>query len=132
MQNAVDIWNSFRRIPGWVQIWVALILVPANLLPLLFLDQPLVGWVAALSVGGVLPNMAIMLGERGLSKRMALPHVVIWPPLVALIGWLLLAGPVLSPGYQRMLMLVLLVDLISLAFDFVDANKWRKGDRDIA
>lgn len=79
-----DIWNSFRRLPGWVQVWVGLILVPVNCLPLLFLDAHLGVWVAAFSIGGMLPNLPIMVRDRGLSKRMALPHVVIWPSVVIL------------------------------------------------
>jgi hypothetical protein len=127
-----DIWRSFRRMPLWVQIWVAFFLVPANLLPLLFLGEPLAFWVAGLSVGGMLPNLAIMIAERGLSKRMALPHVLIWTPLVILVGWMLLAGGARDGSFYAVLMVVLVIDLISLAFDYSDLMKWRNGDREIA
>jgi len=127
-----DIWNSFRRMPLWVQIWVAVILVPVNLAPLFFLGEPYAIWVAVLSIGGMIPNLPIMLAERGLSKRMALPHVLIWPPLVVLLGWLL-SGPVGDGGaYATLLMVVLVVDLISLGFDIPDALRWLRGERDIA
>lgn len=115
-----------------MQIWVIVILVPANLLPLAFVSEPYGLWVAVLSVGGMMPNLPIMLMERGLSKRMALPHVVIWTPLVVLIGWLLLSDQILNDGYRWMLIALLIVDLVSLAFDYVDAAKWRAGDRDVA
>ena len=128
----IEIWQSFRRIPLWVQIWVAVLLVPVNLLPLAFVNEPYGLWVAVLSVGGMLPNLPIMLLERGLSKRMALPHLVIWTPLVVLVGWILLSDQVLSDGYRWMLFAVLLVDLVSLAFDYVDAAKWQAGDRGVA
>ncbi|MFT7595503.1 MAG: hypothetical protein ACI8R4_002832 [Paracoccaceae bacterium] len=132
----VDIWSSFRRMPGWVQIWAALILVPVNLAPLAFLGQPVALWVAlwvaVLSVGGMLPNLWIMLAERGLSKRMAVPHVFIWTPLVVLVGWVLISGPALTPRYTAMLWVLLMVDMVSLGFDYVDAIKWRNGDRAIA
>lgn len=128
----VGIWQSFRRMPGWVQIWVVVILAPANLLPLAFLDQPFAVWVACLSVGGMVPNLPIMLAERGLSKRMAVPHVLIWTPLVGFLVWLLAFGPSLSAGYVAMLVALLVIDLISLGFDYVDAIKWYQGDRAIA
>jgi hypothetical protein len=128
----VEIWHSFRRMPLWVQFWVLVILAPANLLPLAFVSESYGVWVAALSVGGMLPNLPIMLMERGLSKRMALPHLLIWTPLIVLIGWLLLSGPVLSDGFRSMLIVLLIVDLVSLAFDYVDAWKWKQGDRAIA
>jgi hypothetical protein len=127
-----DIWDSFRRMPVWVQIWVAFILVPVNLAPLLFLAEPYAVWVACLSIGGMVPNVAIMVAERGLSKRMALPHLVIWTPLVGLLGWLLMGLTGADQTYVAMLVLVLVVDLISLGFDFPDAVKWLRGDRAIA
>jgi len=127
----VDIWNSFRRMPLWVQVWVALILVPVNMAPLFFLGQPYAIWVAVLSIGGLMPNLPIMLNDRGLSKLMALPHLVAWTPLVVLIGWLLATGAPVG-GYWVLLVVLLGVDLISLGFDFPDALKWWRGDRDIA
>jgi hypothetical protein len=127
-----DIWNSFRRMPLWVQIWVGFILVPVNMVPLLFLGEPFAIWVAVLSIGGMMPNLPIMLFDRGLSKRMGLPHLLIWTPLVVFVGWLLASDVPLSDGYGLMLAILLVVDLISLGFDYPDALKWWRGDRDIA
>ena len=116
----LDIWQSFRRIPGWVQIWVMFILVPVNLLPLLFLNAPFGVAVALLAVGGMLPNLVIMWNERGLSKRMALPHLVLWTPLVILVAWVLWQGAA-TGGWAMVLWALLVIDLISLGFDYVDA-----------
>ena len=127
-----DIWGSFRRLPLWVQVWVGVILVPVNMAPLLFPGAPYVLWVGLLSIGGMMPNLPIMLMEAGLSKRMALPHLVIWLPLVVLLGWILASAEGLEPSYRLMLILLLGVDLISLSFDLPDAVKWYRGDRDIA
>ncbi|MCI5097892.1 MAG: hypothetical protein MRY77_16390 [Rhodobacteraceae bacterium] len=123
----VEIWQSFRRLPLWVQIWVALILIPVNLIPLVLFLQGAPGWVliALLSVGGMALNLPIMLMERGFSRTMALPHVVLWTPLV-----LLLIGR-LEEG-DALVVLILLVDVVSLAFDYVDAVKWWRGDRAVA
>ncbi len=126
-----DIWRSFMRLPVWVRVWVALILVPVNLLPLLFPGAPNAGWIAALSVGGMAINTVIMLYERGLSRAMALPHLVLWTPLVILLIWMLASGGA-SGGYEKMLMALLAVDLVSLGFDFPDALRWRAGERDVA
>jgi hypothetical protein len=116
----------------WVQVWVAVILVPVNMAPLLFYQEPYAVWIAILSVGGMMPNLPIMLIDRGLSKRMALPHLVIWTPLVILLVWLLTGLVGADPLYMNMLALLLVVDLVSLAFDYPDAFKWWRGDRDIA
>ena len=126
----IDIWRSFRALPGWVQIWVAFILAPINLASLAFLDEP-GGWlVALLAIGGMLPNMPILFGERGFSKLMALPHVLIWTPLLFVI-WNLLSTSA-SGSFALFLWALLIVDAISLGFDFPDLWKCWKGDRVVA
>lgn len=126
-----DIWRSFRRLPGWVQAWVVLMLVPVNSLSLLLVGQPGGGLVAALAVGAMLLNLPIMLVERGFSKAMAWPHVALWTPLVPILVGMLADGG-MAPGARRYLAILLAVDAISLAFDIPDAWKWLRGDRSIA
>ena len=53
MSLFTDIFQSFRRLPLWVQIWMVLILIPINLTSLFFLDQPMGSWIAALAVFGM-------------------------------------------------------------------------------
>jgi len=125
----LDIWRSYRSLPLWVQIWVFGILVPVNSAALFFMFQPSGLWVAVLAIGAMLPNIPIMLYERGLSKMMAWPHLIPWSILVL---WLLIAMPHGSTAYTSFLWLLLLIDAISLAFDIPDAIKWLKGDRAIA
>lgn len=127
----LDIWQSYRRLPLWVQLWVALVLVPVNAASLVFWGAPMGAWLAVMAVGAMLLNGVIMLVERGFSKMMALPHVLIWTPLVVLILWLLAQGD-LAPGYGRYLMILLAVDLFSLALDYADTVKWLRGERHIA
>ena len=127
----LDIWQSYRRLPLWVQLWVALILVPVNAASLVFWGAPMGAWLAVMAIGAMLLNGVIMLFERGFSKMMALPHVLIWTPLVLLTLWLLAKGD-LAAGYARYLMFLLAVDLFSLALDYADTVKWLKGERRIA
>lgn len=123
-----EVWNSFRRLPLWVQVWVGLILMPANLLPLAFLGAPLGGWVAVLSVGGMALNLPIMIAARGFSRAMALPHLVLWTPLLALMGGLLVSGTA-TGGYAVLLGALFVIDAVSLAFDVRDARLWLGGAR---
>lgn len=116
----------------WVQVWVAAILVPVNMVTLLFWPEPLGLWVAALAVGGMLPNMVILAVERGFSKAMALPHILIWTPLMVVVIALLDDRALISEGYWRFLWVLLAVDAASLGFDFTDSWKWLKGDRAVA
>ncbi|MBT3140889.1 hypothetical protein DS909_16510 [Phaeobacter gallaeciensis] len=128
----LNIWNSFRRLPVWVQIWVGQILMPVNLLPLAFLSEPRAGLIASLAVGGMVLNLPILLREQGLSKAMAIPHLLLWIPLVVVLFRQLRDGGDMGPTYITVLAVLLVVDAISLAFDFVDALKWWRGDRAIA
>lgn len=126
-----DIWASYRRMPFWVQIWVFGILVPVNAAAILFALEPYGVLVATLSIGGMLPNLYFMFAERGFSRIMALPHLVLWSPLVILLIWLLGTG-VASGGFWIFCLILLAIDVISLAFDLPDAWKWWRGARDIA
>jgi hypothetical protein len=126
-----DIWASFRRLPAWVQIWVAVILVPVNAASVGFWPAPHGPLLTCLAIGGMIPNLPIMLAERGLSRAMAIPHVLLWTPLVGLLIWIQATGQV-SGGQVLYLWLLLFVDAISLGFDYVDAYKWLRGERAIA
>lgn len=127
-----DIWASWRRLPLWVQVWVALVLVPVNAASVLFLGTPGGLVLAALAVGAMLMNLAIMVHERGLSRAMALPHLVLWIPLAAYVLWLLRVFPGMPAGFRSYLWLLLAVDVISLVLDLRDGWKWLRGDRDVA
>lgn len=133
MQLIHDIWNSFRRMPTWVQIWVGIILVPVNLAALVFWSQPYGEWIAILAVGGMLPNIAIMAIDRGFGKAMALSHVVLWTPLCWLIVYLfyldVTATLSFPTAYLIFLTALLLIDVVSLVFDIPDSIKWLCGDR---
>ena len=125
-----QIWHSYRRLPLWVQAWVSFILVPVNAASLAFLSEPWGLWLAAMAVGAMLLNGVIMLAERGFSKLMALPHVLIWTPMLGLVLWLLAQD--IAPAYRIYLLILLAVDVVSLIFDVIDTRKWVSGDRNIA
>ncbi len=127
----VDIWNSFRAMPAWVQIWAMFILFPANMLALAFLAEPGGAIVAGLAIGGMVPNLFLMLWERGFSKAMAFPHLALWTPLVFVLA-LMLIGAELTPLHYYFIAALLVIDLISLAFDYPDARHWLRGDRAIS
>lgn len=126
----LQIWQSYRRLPLWVQLWVALILVPVNAASLLYLAQPAGAWLALMAVGAMLCNGVLMLVERGLSKVMALPHVLMWTPMLGLILWLLTQD--IADGFRTYLVILLAVDLASLILDVIDTRRWLSGDRKIA
>jgi len=125
-----EIWHSYRRLPLWVQLWVAVILVPVNAASLGFVAEPLGGWIAAMAVGAMLINGGLMLAERGFSRAMAVPHVAIWTPMLGLVVWLL--AQEIAAEYRAYLLILLAVDAVSLVFDAIDTRRWLSGDRGIA
>ena len=127
----ISIWHSFRALPLWVQIWMALILVPVNMGGLLFLDTPQGRFAALLGISGMLPNLVIVWVQQGFSKAMAFPHLPIWTPLVIWLLWTLTTHP-LDGALRTFLVLLAAIDVISLGFDYPDAIKYLRGDRDIS
>lgn len=125
-----DIYASFRRLTIPVQAWVALWLAPIHIATLAFLGQTNGVLIAVLAIGGMAPNMLIMAKERGMSALMALPHLVIWTPLVVVALITLFSG--VGTGYAIFLVLLLVTDVVSLLFDAKDFAAWRAGDRAIA
>ena len=125
-----DIWNSVRALPTWVKIWM-LFLGPLNALTILFLDQPNGPLIAFLAYAGMFFLGVLAIFQRGLSKAGSIPHVIFWTPLVGfIIGWFISGGPAAEP-YRTFLIILLITNLISLAFDYVDTFKWLRGDREI-
>ena len=128
MTLIADIWQSFRRLPLWVQIWVGVILVPVNMASSFFIYENMGVLIAALAIGGMAPNLVIMMFDRGFSKAMAIPHLLIWIPMVIFLVWII-QSPWAEGQYKTYLVLLMSVDALSLAFDISDTWKWAKGDR---
>lgn len=114
-----------------MRLWVFGILVPVNAAAIFFVAAPQGVWVAALAIGGMLPNLGVMIVERGFSRTMAWSHLLMWPPLLGLIAWLL-AQPDVAGGYRLFLQVLLVVDVVSVIFDMHDARRWLRGDRGLA
>jgi len=131
MQLLTDVWQSFRAMPVWVQIWVAGILVPVNSAGLLFLDTRAGQVTVVLGLGAMLANTVLLLVQRGFSKAMALPHILPWTGLVIWLAFVLSGDGIASGGLRTYLGILLVVDVISLVFDYIDMVKWFRGDREV-
>ena len=125
----MEIYKSFRALPGWVQIWVMFLLMPINMASIFFINEPMGLWIAVLAIGAMMLNMPLMLYDRGFSKLMALPHIIPWTLLVAI---LVFRRPEASGTYDIYLWVLLVAELISLGFDYPDAISWINGKRDVS
>ena len=132
MDRMADIWRSWRSLPLWVQIWVAGILVPVNVLPF-FLLESAVGQAGALAALLVLvTNGPLMWVYRGMNKVLSIPHLIAWGPLVIYLLMLLSESGFRADASMMELglaALLLAINGISLMFDVVDSAKWLAGDR---
>ena len=132
MDRMADIWRSWRSLPLWVQIWVAGILVPVNVLPF-FLLESTVGQAGALAALLVLvTNGPLMWVYRGMNKVLSIPHLIAWGPLVIYLLMLLSESGFRADASRMELglaALLLAINGISLMFDVVDSAKWLAGDR---
>ncbi|HEY8585673.1 MAG TPA: hypothetical protein VIL60_02980 [Rhodanobacter sp.] len=128
------IWDSFRSLPRWVQAWVGLILIPANVLPFFLLDSWSGRAAALAALFVVATNVPIMWAASGVSRAMSLPHLLAWIPLeIALVLRLSnLVGTVPPTEAEVALaVLLLIVNGVSLVFDVLDSWRWMRGERDI-
>ncbi len=103
-----------------------MVLVPVNFVPLAFLDQPGAWLVTSLAIGGIAPNIVIMFAKRGFPSIMAIPHLIFWLPLIAVLGWLITRGQG-SDAWLSVLWLLLVIDVISLGFVTRDFRHWMLG-----
>ena len=134
----LDVWRSFRATPLWVQVWVLVLLAPANLLSFGLYgatQNPVAAW-AALSMAFVcLVNTTMALYERGISKATSIPHLLPWLPLQVYLGdWIFNRGAALaqSPEIRTFAIALFAINGISLAFDVLESVRWLRGQRDIA
>jgi len=123
-----DVWKSFLAMPLWVKVWVFLILVPVNVASLWFIGHPGSVLIASLAIAGMAFNAIPIWFDRGFTTTMAIPHVIFWVPLVAVLIYYLLVSPtVLSDSYRYYLIALLVCDVFSLVFDIPDTFKWFKA-----
>ena len=121
-----DIWTSYRRLPLWVQGWVALWLAPINFASIFFISERNGLWLFVLMVAGIAPNLPIMMKARGMTDLMALPHLIAWPPLLLMIVITLVQGT--TNTHAAFLVVLFITDLVSLIFDAADFRHWKNGD----
>ncbi len=117
--------------PQWVGWWLYWLMFGTLVLPLaLLIWRPtrVAGLLTVLATvaGGF--GVTSMFNSMGYVKLLGLPHVVIWTPLVI---WLivLLRGRDMPVWPRRILSLVILTILVSLAFDYVDVIRYLLGER---
>ncbi len=125
------IFKSLFSMPVWVIVWMCLVLIPVNLSGFFFLGFESGIWVALLGAGALGVNTIILFLNGGFSKVLAIPHLVLWGPLQLILLYRYVAAPDVSSTEQAYVLVVLIVNGISLAFDVFDTIEWKRGNRDV-
>ncbi len=126
----VRILKSTFALPVWVLVWIFVFLLPANFAGFWFLDTDVGLWVSVLGAGAIFVNLIPVLINGGVSKVLAIPHLIFWIPLEIILLRFVVAGD-LSTSEWRLAVAVLIVNGISLGFDFHDTAEWWKGNRKV-
>ncbi len=117
--RVATIMESYKALPGWVQIWMNFILGPINLATLAFLGQPGGQLIAACAIGGMVLTVAIVFATGGFNKIAAIGHILPWTPLVYMLTF---AQPEGTALYGTFLTVLLVTNVISLVFDYNDVR----------
>ena len=109
--------------PWW--LWVALLGLVNMLAPLAFLGSAEARIVLAAVLVGAVVQLVIV---GGFVRLLGVGHIVAWVPMLL---WLVprLTNLDTDTPFGRWLVAVVVVDLISLAIDFVDVGRYLTGDR---
>ncbi|MGJ8616764.1 MAG: hypothetical protein ACSHWS_07960 [Sulfitobacter sp.] len=117
--------------PAWVGIWLNWLFFGAFILPVALLIWRQSRLAAVLTVGvGVLAGAAVyfLYEQLGYVKLLGLPHVILWTPLAYYL-FQQIKRPDMPDWPRRIIWVVLITLLISLAFDYVDVIRYLLGNR---
>lgn len=119
-----ELLQSFMSLPLWVRLWMLLLLIPVNLSGLFVWDYQVGKWIAILGISGMLPNLYVMYNERAFSKTMAVSHIIPWTILVIYLAVKLFRGEVPEGAIFYLSCAVLVINSISLIFDYKESYEW--------
>ncbi len=118
--------QGMLRMPMRLQLWV-LVLVGANIVaPLFFLRHFEAQLTLAAGLLG-LALMSVLTGRFGFSRIVGLGHIT-WLPLIFLLISSV-GDTTASSSFGFWIRSVIVLDSISLTFDFADAARFYRGDR---
>ncbi len=123
--------EAIAQQPTWLGVWLDWLFFGAFILPLALLIWRQSRLAAILTIGaGILGGVSVyfLYAQFGYVKLLGLSHVVMWTPLAVYL--FRQAQRVDMPDWpRRVIWVVLITILISLAFDYVDVARYVLGNR---
>lgn len=123
--------DAMLTLPAWVGIWLNILMLGAFIAPLFLLIWRESRWIgAATLLAGIASaiGVSMMYDAGGYTKLLGMPHILFYTPLVYVL-WRKIQQGVLPVWPQRIVWVVLITVLISLAFDYTDALRYLLGNR---
>ena len=123
--------EAIAQQPMWIGVWLNWLFFGAFILPLALLIWRQSRLVAVITIAaGILGALSVYwLYERfGYVKLLGLPHVILWTPL-ALYLFRQIKRPEMPNWPRRIMWVILITILVSLAFDYVDVIRYILGNR---
>ena len=117
--------------PLWVRLWLDWLLFGAIALPLLLFiwrQTRIVGVVTFIANIPAGYGTGWLYDHMGYVKLLGLAHIIFWTPLVIYL-YMQLKRTDLPKWPRRIIILVLVTIVISLAFDYIDALRYLIGER---
>ncbi len=131
MTRLKNIWHSTLSLPNWVIIWVFVFLAPANLVCFFLMDTKIGFWASIANVLMFPTNILLIWLNQGMSRALSVPHLFAWFPLVGYVAYRLATGTDIGQVEWIYGVALLIINVVSLAFDTVDSLKWWRGEREI-
>lgn len=123
--------EAIAQQPVWVGIWLNVLFFCAFVLPLSLLIWRASRFTALATIvanAGSIVGISWLFSELGYVKLLGLPHVIFWTPLIILFVAQMKRDDM--PVWPRRIMAVIAVAmLISLAFDYADTARYLLGER---
>lgn len=117
--------------PAWLGIWLNWLFFGAFILPSVLLIWKQTRLTAVITViSSVLAGMGVMwmFGQLGYVKLLGLPHIIFWGPL-SLYLYAQIRRQDVPVWPKRVLVVILVTIIVSLAFDVVDVARYLLGER---
>lgn len=123
--------QAIAHLPLWLRIWIDVLLFGVFVLPFsLFIWRESRIAAVAILVADVAAGFSVsrLYGHMGYVKLLGLPHIIFWVPLaIYLFRRVRRADVPIWP--RRIISVVLVMIMISLAFDCIDVVRYLLGER---
>ncbi|NNK79095.1 MAG: hypothetical protein HKP40_10325 [Litoreibacter sp.] len=130
-KHPLEIIRCLRRMPLWVQIWMAAVLIPVNLASIFFLGEPHALAIFVLANAAMLVVAVVIVRLRGTTRLMSAPHVVCRVLLISFVSVIFARGLEASDTYVSYLWLLMMVNAVALAMDGYAVSRWLAGERNV-